>query len=299
VLAIINELLRPKYDKITFYCYNFGGYDVIFILKIINNYNNLQTTNKKKYKLSSLLREDKVIKLTIRKDSKSLTILDSYCILTSSLDKLGKDFGVKTQKSLFPYKFNTDNHLFYKGHTSSIHYYNNLSIDKYREIYKEDWDFKAKSIRYLKDDLNCLYKILTSANKQVHNNYKINIINATTISSLAMKIYLSRYYNKNISQINKPSIYKDLKQAYYGGITEVYRSYGENLFYYDVNSLYPFASLNDMPSLLSTKVTYYKEDANINDLFGFFYYKIEAPRDLYLGLLPIRINLGIELPLGY
>ncbi len=249
VLSLINELLRPKYDKITFYCHNFGGYDVIFILKIINSYNDLQTTNEKKYKLSPLLREDKVIKLTIRKDGKSLIILDSYCMLTSSLDKLGKDFGVETQKSLFPYKFSSDSHLFYKGHTPGIHYYNDISIDKYREIYKEDWDFKVETIRYLKDDLNCLYEIMISANKQVHNDYKINIMDATTISGLAMKIYLSRYYRNNIPQINKPSIYKDLKQAYYGGITEVYRPYGENLFYYDVNSLYPFASLNDMPGL--------------------------------------------------
>lgn len=69
------------------------------------------------------------------------------------------------------------------------------------------------------------------------------MISHITISSLAMRIFLKDFYNKNIPMINKPSIYKDLKQAYYGDITEVYKPLGHNLYYYDVNSLYPFAAL--------------------------------------------------------
>ncbi len=37
-----------------------------------------------------------------------------------------------------------------------------------------------------------------------------------------MKIYLNKYYNDNIPLINKPSIYKDIKQGYYGGITVIF-----------------------------------------------------------------------------
>lgn len=33
-------------------------------------------------------------------------------------------------------------------------------------------------------------------------------------------------------------MFGDIKQAYYGGVTEVYRPYGTNLLHYDVNSLY-------------------------------------------------------------
>lgn len=35
--------------------------------------------------------------------------------------------------------------------------------------------------------------------------------NNITISSLALKIYLSKYYNNNISLLTKPSIYRDIK----------------------------------------------------------------------------------------
>lgn len=32
---MINEMLRSKYSNITFYAHNLGGYDIIFILKIM------------------------------------------------------------------------------------------------------------------------------------------------------------------------------------------------------------------------------------------------------------------------
>lgn len=297
ILQMIDELLRSKYSNITFYCHNFGGFDVIFILKVLTTYND-NDNNENKYQISNVLRDDKVIELTVKKDNNTLKIVDSYCMLVNKLSKLAEDFGVETQKSVFPYKFSIEENLLYKGHTPDIHFYNDLSEKDYSEIYQEEWDFKDETIKYLKNDLNCLYEIIVKANNQLFSDYKINIKDSLTISGLAMKIYLNNYYNDNIPIINKPSIYKDIKQGYYGGITEVYKPYGENLFYYDVNSLYPFVALNDMPGLTCEKLTYYKDNSKISELFGFFYCEIESPKDLYLGLLPIRVNLGIEFPLG-
>jgi hypothetical protein len=171
-------------------------------------------------------------------------------------------------------------------------------VEDYSKIYQEEWSFKDETIKYLKNDLNCLYEIVVNANNQLFNDYKVNIKDAITISGLSIKIYLNKYYNDNIPMINKPSIYKDIKQGYYGDITEVYKPYGENLFYYDVNSLYPFVALNDMPGLRCEKLTYYRDNSDISELFGFFYCKVESPKDLYLGLLPVRVNLGINFPLG-
>jgi len=53
-----------------------------------------------------------------------------------------------------------------------------------------------------------------------------------------------------------------------------------------------------MPGLLCTKESFYNENKNIDDCFGFFYCEIETPLDSYLGLLPIRNAGGIEFPLG-
>ena len=296
VLKMIDELLRPKYNNITFYCHNSGKYDAIFLIGVLTKYNVENPENK--YDLDPIFRDKTVLKLTIKKNGNSLTIVDSITILTGGLAKLAKDFGVETQKSIFPHKFSVQGHLFYEGHTPGIHFYNDLSIKEYSEIYKENWSFKRETISYLRKDLSCLYEVMVCANKQVFDDYKINITEAYTISGLAIKLFLNKYYNDNIPLINKPSIYKDIKQAYYGGITEVYKPFGENLFYYDVNSLYPFTALNDMPGLWCDKITYYKDNPYISELFGFFYCEIESPLDLYLGLLPVRVDLGIEFPLG-
>jgi hypothetical protein len=159
-----------------------------------------------------------------------------------------------------------------------------------------------ETIRYLNDDLNSLYEVLVKVNKQIYNDYNINMTDSITISGLALKIFLKHYYANNIPQINKASVYGDIKKAYYGGITEVYTpsniESNEKLYYYDVNSLYPYAALADMPGLYSTKV-YYKDGVSLSEsMFGFYYCEVETPLTDYLGLLPVRSKMGLNFPLG-
>jgi len=130
-------------------------------------------------------------------------------------------------------------------------------------------------------------------------DYGLNMVDSLTISKLALELYLSKYYNENIPKIDKPSIYNDIKEGYYGAITEVYKPYGEDLYYYDVNSLYPFVALQDMPGLECCKEEFINLNPNIDNLFGFYYCEIITPLNSYLGLLPVRTKGGgIEFPLG-
>jgi hypothetical protein len=135
VLEMINELLRPKYNKTHFYCHNLSGYDVVFILKILCEHND---SSYDKYTINSIIRDDKIIKITISKDNRSFSITDSYCMLNSSLDSLSKSFGVDCLKSIFPYKFSIESNLFYKGNTPDKQYYNNISDKEYDNIYIKD-----------------------------------------------------------------------------------------------------------------------------------------------------------------
>ncbi len=64
VLDLIDELLRPKYEHHTFYCPNLGGYDVVFLVKVLIDYNEL---NNDKYKIDTVFRDTKVLKLTLSK----------------------------------------------------------------------------------------------------------------------------------------------------------------------------------------------------------------------------------------
>lgn len=120
---LVNELLRPKYNKIKFYCHNLGGYDVVFILKALIDFNE---TSQDKYDIQCIHRDDKIIKLTIKKDGMQFNIFDSYCMLNDKLSNLAKNFEVDTFKSTFPYKFARKDTLFYTGNTPNIFYYNNI-----------------------------------------------------------------------------------------------------------------------------------------------------------------------------
>ena len=274
-----------------------GGYDIVFILSTLYAYNDNNPEDK--YNISCLLRDDKILKVKITKGKDSFTILDSYAMLPDKLINLGNNFDVATIKSVFPYKFATQDHLFYEGDMPTINYYQGISLDEYNSMSVYFWSFKDETLKYLVNDLLSLHEILTKANKQVFLDYNIDMTKGITISGLAVRLLLKDFYKANIPNINKPSLYKDIRQAYYGGITEVYKPYGTNLFYYDVNSLYPYAALQDMPGLNCSKVSYFEGCEDIDSLFGFFYCRIETTLDGYLGLLPVRTEIGgLSFPLG-
>jgi len=139
---------------------------------------------------------------------------------------------------------------------------------------------------------------MVKANKQFFIDYNVQMTENVTISGLATRIFLRDFCKNNIPNINKSSIYRDIKLAYFGGITEVYKPCGYDLFYYDVNSLYPYVALQDMPGLVCNLEIYYDINQDIDTLFGFFYCSIDAPIDNYLGILPVRTPFGLTFPVG-
>lgn len=177
VLKIIDEMLRSKYSNITFYAHNLGGYDIVFILKILYDYNDSVKSKDLEYKVIPIVRDNKIIKVTIQKGIYSVVIMDSYCILTSSLYELCESFNVKTKKSVFPHSFAIKNNLFYKGVIPSKDYYKNISNDEYNKL-KDNlysiWSFQDECLKYLNNDLMSLFEVLNKANNQVFEDYKIN-----------------------------------------------------------------------------------------------------------------------------
>jgi hypothetical protein len=120
------------------------------------------------------------------------------------------------------------------------------------------------------------------------------IINSLTISGLAMKIFMKNHYDI----IKKPlPLIKD-----YGGRTEVLKRYGKNLFYYDVNSLYPWGSLNSLCGVNAECVDFVIPLKGIsNNMFGSYYCNIKTYKSSInqIGLLPKRNHDGtLIFPLG-
>jgi len=131
----------------------------------------------------------------------------------------------------------------------------------------------------------------------------MQMTDSLTISGLAMRIFLTNHYkpeNKSIPLIISKSVFDDIHKSYYGGRVEVYNPTNIDnkiLYYYDVNSLYPYASLNSMPGIYSTYIECINHKIDINDLFGFFYCKIKSNNN-YIGLLPVRTKTNLIFPLG-
>lgn len=232
------------------------------------------------------------------KNSNKLVIKDSFCILNSSLRKLSKVYQCDYQKSYFPYKFSTQGNLFYKGITPGINYFDGISKEIYNELYKDKWSFKDESLKYLEFDLLTHYEVMCKANKAIFLNYDIDFTKVYTISGLSLSLFLSKYNNEKIPLINKKNLYNDIKNAYYGGNTSLFKPHGKNLYYYGVNSLYPYVALNDMPGLNCKKI--FIKNKDIKDVgFGFFYCIIDSSNvtQKYIGLLPYRDG-GLSFPLG-
>ncbi|KAF8867485.1 DNA polymerase type B, organellar and viral-domain-containing protein [Mucidula mucida] len=145
-------------------------------------------------------------------------------------------------------------------------------------------------------------EIIEKFNKYIFKTYNIQMTNCLTIAKLGLEIFMSKFIPKNnnsgLPLIIKKDIFKFIKEGYFGGITEVYKPYGENLFYYDVNSEYPFVAKNKMPGKDCTYVEDFTgKGLNLEDLFGFFYCKVKTNNG-YLGLLPLHIKGNLILPNG-
>ena len=305
ILRCIDAMLVSKYSGYTFYVHNLGRYDIAFLLRPLIREN----INSFKYKLETISRDNLILSLVISKKVGSKTntikIVDSYNILSHSLKDLCEIYQAETSKDFFPYKFMSKDTLFYVGNKPSKSKYENIDKKNYDLITKK-WNSQDETIKYLEKDLLSLFEIINKFSDYTYVKYGVQVANNLTISSLAMSIYLNKYYKNNIPLITKTSLFEDIKLSYFGGITEVYKptnTENETLYYYDVNSLYPYASINKMPGLNCTfesLINFPINQSNYQEtekLFGFYYCKIKTS-DLYIGLLPVRTKGGIIMPNG-
>jgi len=144
VLHCLDNMLTPKYNNYIFYVHNLGKFDVIFLYKILLDYNEkvaslaltffLYVRSKKKlgasscnsrgpkgqpkYILDPLYRDNHIIRLIVKLNSPQklkISFVDSLNLLDSSLDKLCKDFNIKTSKGIYPYAFVNKDNLNYVG----------------------------------------------------------------------------------------------------------------------------------------------------------------------------------------
>jgi len=136
-----------------------------------------------------------------------------------------------------------------------------------------------------------LFEVITKFGEEMYELEKIDITKSLTIASLALTVYKTNYLKDNtfLSKVRGPH-HNEIRSAYYGGRVDVFKPHGENLYYYDVNSLYPTVMLKPMP-VGSGALTGEKD---LNKLFGMVLaaQEIVCPNTINIPILPYRTKDG-------
>jgi hypothetical protein len=120
-----------------------------------------------------------------------------------------------------------------------------------------------------------------------------------TISSSALKLFRNKYLKENYF-VHSKDVLDDLFKAYYGGRTEVFkRGEFENLYYHDINSMYPYVmSQLPLPNPNSLHVNKLGSISNIMDYEGVSEVLIHIPY-MKFPILPYRQDSKLIFPYGF
>lgn len=253
----INHPSIYKFCK-TIFAHNLGSFDGYFLYKALMNHYPSDNV--------SIVVDDqnKFVCLQLKvSDSDLITFKDSYRIFPVSLDNLCKSFDVDGKIS----KYNPD--------------YNNI------DIFKTQNRWKLKNFKdYALQDSRSLYNALVKAQNAYFDNFKVDITSIYSTSSLSLKIFRANFLKDDIAILSNQTD-KFVRKAYLGGSTDYYKEYAQNVHYYDVNSLYPFAMKMELPN---KPINTYKDmsDIKLENFYGFALAEIHCPDNILIPVLPYK-----------
>lgn len=299
----INYLMITKYNGYKVYIHNLSRFDGIFLIKILATMNNS--------KLIPIIKDDKMIALTLKFGKCKITFHDSMLLLPSSLDNLSKAFNVLNKKEIFPIYWLLNNPKFnlgYIGTVPEMKYFKNITINEYNNYVLErfnKWNFRIELLNYNMIDCIALYEILITFNQLIFEKFSLNAFNYPTLPSLAFAVYRSSFINDyKIPKIGGKMLH-DIRKSYTGGSTDMYIPYGEKIWCYDINSLYPtamkqfkyptgkFISFNNLGNLSISEL---ENLLNKKELFGFIEVEVNCPEDIVHPILQIRREISPNSP---
>ncbi|CAO2812581.1 unnamed protein product [Amaranthus hypochondriacus] len=254
----IQAIVKKEKEAKTVYFHNFSRFDGIILLKHLACYHN--------FMLKPLLRNNRLYEIAVYSNKGQLLfrIRDSLNLLPGKLSSLAM--------SLCP-SLGTKGSIDYDNVTLS-----NLESEK------------VNLIEYMKQDILLLGGIMQKAQDIYYQLFQMDIVSRITLSSLALSIFRLKYYDDMNWPINIPNMNQDsfIRKGYYGGHTDSYIPLGENLYYYDVNSLYPYVMKEfQMPG--GVPVWHGNlENKDLDSIFGFIEAYVECPITIKRPFLPYR-----------
>lgn len=180
------------------------------------------------------------------------TLCDSYALLPDSLKRLTEGFQVEHKKMDSP--------------------------DFKRRISRRS----KKLMKYLHNDILGLYEVLTEF---FNSTYVVRP--AFTIASQALNTFKEKFLPFELQRMNLNDEELIRSRFYSGGRVEVYKGEGKHIRVYDVNSLYPYAMLSEMPC-----GNYFNTTRFHPDLIGFYKVKIHSTPEWIISPLLVKVRKG-------
>lgn len=267
IREFINHVINNYRDHKGF-AHNAGNFDARHIL---NELKVEEFLNKTK---TCLVKEGNILAIYLKNN---ITLADSFHLLPHSLDKLANQFKLEMTKGSIPH--------------------DKITLKNYKN-YKED------AITYCINDSKILFKVLEHFQHIIksHNISPIDPLNCITLPQFAFQTFRTEKYFPETWELYKldKRKYNFVAEGYYGGKVDVFVTYAksndENIFYYDVNSLYPHVMLNVMPEGPGQWVD--GKDVDLSSFFGFVEVTVTSPKSLNIPILPFRHDGGLYFPQG-
>jgi hypothetical protein len=329
--------------RVSVWAHNGGKYDWVFLHRYLLESGKLDH-------LSTVRSNSKYYELTYKN---IFQFKDSMNFVMGSLDTLGKNFGVETLKGIFPYRLlsSVDRvnwvlkgeeeirenipHVFFQISEKlpgpmGVSIKRTMREDEYVEFFAQrewEYDIKAETITYLKDDVKCLYQVVEKFRKGWHDMpHSPELFKFCTIGQMCHTYFLKNYLQPEMYPCLDVCEDAFIRRALYGGRTEVFRRVapeGSRIHYVDVNSLYPYVmESRDLPcgdpiwhfrrndpqifefvtcaSQILTRVwaeedfdrvmRELNEGANDKELYGFFEVDVQCNINVRYPVLPERLS---------
>ena len=251
----VESLNKNNNNKSVIFMHNLGAFDGFFLFQALINLFDRKDSQ------TIIDKEHDFIQITAKINNIQLVWKDSLRIFDVKLDELCQTFEVKGKLNKYNDKWN--------------------NLELFNDV-KELQIF----IDYAKQDSLALLNALIKAQQIYWTNYNVDISSIWSTSTLSLKIFRLNFLNKIIPSLTRAQDYY-IRKGYFGGATDHYKLYGENLYYYDINSLYPSVMLKLMP-LNYIKYHNSIKKENFNNFFGFCLAEIECPKNINIPLLPYR-----------
>ena len=261
---IISLKLPDRCKHFVIFAHNLGSFDGYFILESLIKRVGVSVDDIK------LIMDDSNSIVELKFDK--LIFRDSYRIFPTSLAKLATICNLQFEK--LPFTHNVE----LKDLDNSI--------------------FQDESYNYLRNDVDLLFGIIEHFKAHLMETYQIRLRDLYSTSNMAFKVFRTKFLKKEIHSSTQQE-YNLIKKTYYGGAVQIYQNYGENLYYYDVNSLYPYVMLKPLPiKYMSTLNNLTESDLIKHDYFGFAVCEIIISDNEVKPQVPVRNGGKIIYPVG-